>query len=72
MLGLDDFQAKIHFVCSEDKSQEMLVKAGIFVDHPLQAEPLKGVAFFFVEDFSLQKRNVYFRKLENGRLAIAI
>jgi hypothetical protein len=72
MLGLDDIKAKIHFVCSEDKSQEMFVKAGTFVDHPLQAKPLKGVALFFVEDFGLQKRNVYFRKLENGRLAVAI
>src|ERR1700688_2530559 len=72
MLGLDDFQAKIHFVCSEDKSQEMLVKTRSFVDHPLQTKPLKGVALFFVENLGLQKGKANFREFEDRRLPIAI
>jgi hypothetical protein len=72
MLGLDDFQAKINFVCSEDKSQEMLVKARSFVDHPLQTKPLTGVAFFFVENLGLQKGKANFREFEDRSLAITI
>src|ERR1700688_4954285 len=72
MLGLDDFQAKIHFICSEDKCQEMLVKTRSLVDHPLQTKPLEGIALLYVEDLGLQKRNANVRKPENRRLAVAI
>ena len=72
MLGLDDFQAKIHFVCSEDKSQEMLIKTGTFVDHPLQTKPLKGIRLFYIKDLGLQKRDAHLREFEDRGLAIAI